>query len=86
MPAGNEMSRVRVQIYGDEYTVKGEIPEKRIRELAALVDSAISEVADSNAGLPRHKVVILAALNMADELLRLREENKELLQLFKDSK
>lgn len=76
---------VRVRIGGEEHAVRGNAPAEYIRELASIVDGNIKIVQRNNPNLTRHRVAILVALNMADELEKLRTEYEELLQLVEEA-
>lgn len=63
---------VRVTIFGHEYTIRGEADPDYIRELANYVDEKMKEIErNTSLNLPL-KVSILAAINLADEIFRLR--------------
>ena len=82
---------VKVTIYGTEYPVKGEADSDYIQEVADYVDGKMKEVADTLSVKSTTKVAILAALNITDELFKLRgssdheiEEIEERLILLAD--
>lgn len=68
-------NRVRVRIYGQEYTITGERDEDTIREIAEYVDSKIKETSEavkqSGSLLP---VPVLAAINIADDYFQNRTD------------
>lgn len=76
---------VRVQIFGEEHIIKGQASPEYIRELAALIDVRLKEVRQKNPLLPRHKIAILVAINLANELEKLKQEHDELLALLKEA-
>ncbi len=59
-----------VTIYGSEYTLKGDADPEYVREVARFVDERMKEVAGTVSTAALGKVAILAAVNIADELLR----------------
>ncbi len=61
---------VTVTIYGSEYTLKGDADPEYVREVAKFVDERMREVAGKVSAASLGKVSILAAINIADELLR----------------
>jgi cell division protein ZapA len=67
-----ESRAVRVHIFGSEYSIRGEADAEYIRELARYVDGKMQEVARSTSVNIPLKVSILAAINLADEVFRLR--------------
>ncbi len=67
------VSRVRVDIYGEPCTVRGDGADPEyIAEVARLVDRRMRELASQAPGLSRTKLATLVALNLADELLQER--------------
>lgn len=66
-------NRVRVSIYGGTYSIQGDAAPEYIERLARLVNERMEEVGRSlSSGTPL-QVAILAALNIADEYMQLRE-------------
>ena len=64
----NSDNLVKVDIYGKEYTVKGQADPKYIESVAEYVDSKMKEV-DANVPFESSlRVAILAAMNITDEL------------------
>lgn len=80
-----ETISVRVQILGEEHIIRGQASQKYIEDLTALVDARLEEVQKSNPMLPRHQVAILVAINLANELEKLKSEYKELLALLEEA-
>ena len=62
-----------VRIYGENYPLRTAEPAARLEELARYVDARMREVAASGKVVVTSKIAVLAALHIADELLRLRE-------------
>ena len=69
---GLARTSVRVRIVGEEYTLRSEAGEAHTRAVAAHVDAVIAQIIASGSVVEPHKAAILAALQIADELLRLR--------------
>ncbi|OGW43252.1 MAG: hypothetical protein A2Y66_08575 [Nitrospirae bacterium RBG_13_41_22] len=72
------MGSVEVYILGQRYSIKGNAPEEHIRNLASYVDKKLKEVYNTSANITPVKASILAALDIADELFRLKNEQEEL--------
>lgn len=67
-----ERQPIKVTIFGSDYTIRGEADHDYIQELAAYVDSKMKEIGQgTQLGNPL-KISILAAINLADEIFRLR--------------
>ncbi len=67
--------RVRVNIYGEEYSIRANGNDEYIREVAAYLDRQMRTIADKLSNKSPSRVAVLAALNIADELFA--ERNKE---------
>jgi cell division protein ZapA len=69
---------LKVEIYDQSYNVSAGDSEEYVRELAAYVDSKMREVAEATRTVDSLRVAVLAALNVADELFRLRSRQHKL--------
>ncbi|HPT82282.1 MAG TPA: cell division protein ZapA [Limnochordia bacterium] len=85
MTTEQEVRSVRVRILGEEHIIKGQASEEYIKSLAAAVNERLLEVQRSNPLLPRHRVAILVALNLLNELEKLKTEHEELLALMEEA-
>jgi cell division protein ZapA len=72
------MGSVEVYILGQKYTIKGDAPEEHIRKLASYVDNKLREVYNLSPNITPVKASILAALDITDELFRLKNEQEEM--------
>ncbi|OGW17769.1 MAG: hypothetical protein A3G93_14900 [Nitrospinae bacterium RIFCSPLOWO2_12_FULL_45_22] len=73
----------RIEIYGRNYTVLGDGDEEYTIQLARYVDQKMREIAQQTSTISTLNLAILVALNITDELFRLREQirtNESLLQ------
>jgi cell division protein ZapA len=68
------MERVQVEIFGQVYSIKGKDDPSYIRELAAFIDAKMKEVQKGTGTVDPHRVAILTALTITDELYRVREQ------------
>ncbi len=65
-----DKAAVRVNIFGEEYSLRSDMGESYTRECAKHVDDAIQQ-AHVRGHVPEpHKAAILAALQITDEMLR----------------
>jgi cell division protein ZapA len=78
----DEGNVLKVNIYGTEYPIRGATDTDYIRQVAEYVDSKMRDIDQSTSVKSSLKVAILAAINIADELFREREEKKGLVQEF----
>ncbi|MBN2242873.1 MAG: cell division protein ZapA [Acidobacteria bacterium] len=72
-----EFTSVRVTIYDREYTLRTQGDPERLRAACADLDRRMREVADSTGTVDTFKVAVLAALSLADDLQRSRDELKK---------
>ena len=76
-------TRSEVRIYGETYVIRSDdADEEHIRRLAEAVDARMRELAGRNPNLSVTRIAVLAALNLADELMRLREQHRLLMAAF----
>ena len=64
----------KIEIYGKSYNLKSSSDEIRVEEAAAYVDAKMQELAQSGKKLSYIDLSLLAALNIAMELLELQKE------------
>lgn len=83
---GWEDQKVSVQIFGELHVIRGSAPEEYIKGLAADVDKRMKEISAKFPRLAAHQVATLVALNLADELVKLKEEQKTLMDMLGESK
>lgn len=69
---------VRVDINGASYTIRGEGSADDVRRVARLVDETMREVAQATGITDSLKVAVLAALQIADDLDRLKRQMSDL--------
>jgi len=69
---------VRVTIVGEEYSIRSDASAEHTEAVARYVDQAIRRIRSNAPPVETHKVAILAALQITDELFRLRENSDEL--------
>ena len=69
-----EPRRVDVEILGQRYAIRSEAPPDYVRQLVAYVEKRVQEVRGDAPGQDTTKVLVLTALDLTDELFRLREE------------
>jgi len=72
-----EVRSIKVSIFGRDYNIRGGSDSEYIRTLAAHVDSVMRDIADKTGSLSSGRVAILAALNIADEMFRERQQFSE---------
>lgn len=78
----HEPVKTIVEIFGEKHVVRGEGTELYIQGLAHEVDKKMRLIAQRLPRLSVHQIAVLTALNLADELAKLREEQETLMQLL----
>jgi cell division protein ZapA len=78
MPQEIKKNRVQVRIYGEDYTMKSEAAQDYMKRVAFYVDEKMRQVSQGNSRLGLNKLAVLTAVNLADELFRVRKELREL--------
>lgn len=82
-------NKVKVRIYGQEYTISGERDEQTIIEIAEYVDTKMREISRFFSSPVPGSLAALSAVNIADELFEAREEvakiKEEKAQLERDA-
>jgi cell division protein ZapA len=68
---------VPVDIAGQRYPIRSSLDPEYVTRLAMYVDEKIRAAADSTPTGDSLRLAVLAALNVADELFRCREANRE---------
>ena len=69
-----EKKRVEVEILGRRHTIRSDAAPEYVQELAAFVDQRAREIQGGNTGEDPSRVLALAALYIADELFRRRDD------------
>jgi cell division protein ZapA len=82
----NTTNKVTVEIFNQEYVVKGSENAEYIEMLAAYVDRRMRMLEQRNHNLSIAKVAVLTALNLADELNKLQEDYDELVKVLEEEK
>jgi len=81
-----QISRVAVSIFDQEYVLKGPEPPQYLENLAKLVDRRMKEVLHKNPSLSQFKVAVITALHLADEIAKIKAEYESLIQLIEEEK
>jgi len=78
------MRTFEVKILGQRYKVRSDDGEDYIQQLADYVNEQLAEVQKSTRTVATHNAAILAALNIADNLFKLREQETRLKKEVKE--
>ena len=75
--------KVTVRIDGEEFNLRGEDSSKnQIKEVASYLDAKVAYLRSMNPGLTKNRLMLLAALNITEELLQLRKEYTDLVNMI----
>ncbi|MFW6238729.1 MAG: cell division protein ZapA [Halanaerobiales bacterium] len=75
-----------VKILGEELTLTGNISREYIERVADYINSIGEEITGAYPRLPRRKLIGLAAVNLADEIFKLKAEKQNRKNKLKDLK
>lgn len=85
-----EKNKISIEINGRNYTLCGEEPADYLFRVGKYVDDKLSVLSAANPMLSTTDAAVLVAVNIADELLRLRDGHSEMderiAQIIKESK
>ena len=76
-------NRITVSIYGDDYTLMAEESPSYMQKVAAMVDAEMGEIMASGR-VGRLDAAVLAAANLADQLLKQQASTENLRSQLKD--
>lgn len=76
---------VKVEIAGEEHLIRGNASEEYILQLGKIVNEKVKAIQQKSPNLTRHRMAILAAINLADELQRVKAEYHELLKIMEEA-
>ena len=71
---GDKIHRASVNILGEKYVIRGDARPEYIAEVAHMVDSRMRELRASAGNISKSRLAVLAAINIADELMQARSE------------
>ena len=75
---------VKVEIFGQVYSIRGELDENYVHKLAKYVDEKMHTIAAGGATVDTQKVAVLAALAIADELHTIQKDRGDREELLRE--
>lgn len=81
-----EKKRISVSIFDQEYVVRSHEDGEYIDRLASYLDGKMRDIKRKSPTLSPHKVAVLTALNLADELFKVQTEYEGLVDLIEETK
>ncbi|HHY04535.1 MAG TPA: cell division protein ZapA [Thermoanaerobacterales bacterium] len=74
-------NKVKVEINNEEYIIKGPETVEHIQLVASYVDEKIKQLSKAHPNLNTYRIAVLTALNITNEMLKLKQEYEEFLSL-----
>jgi cell division protein ZapA len=75
---------VKVEIFGQTYSIQGDLDQAYVQKLAKYVDEKMNAIADVTRTVDTQKVAVLAALAIADELHGMQRERSDREELLRE--
>lgn len=75
---------IRVQIFGQSFSIQGELDEAYVHRLAAYVNDKMNAISRMAPTVDAQKLAVMAALAIADELHSLKEQHGEREEILKE--
>ena len=82
----SDKNKTIVRIAGKEYTLVADLPEEYIHKVAIYVDRKMSDVTRQRDNLSTAMIAVMAAINIADEVMELRGEKEAYMKMDRASK
>lgn len=73
------MENVTITILGKEYSIKSDVEKESLDRIASHLNKKVDEIMKTTRSAAAHNVLILAAMNIADEYFREKNLNQELI-------
>ena len=68
---------ISVMILGERYTIRAAEDPAYVQRVAQYVEAKLTEVVKGSPSLPSSKAIVLASLNIADELFKLEADKEQ---------
>ena len=76
---------IEITILGKTYAFRSEFDQQFMHETAKLLNSKMQEITNRTGTVTTEKVAILTAMNLAGELLKIKDENDQIKKSIKSS-
>lgn len=81
-----DTTSLSVNIHGETYQMKVNNDLDRVLQVVALLDEQMQAIADKMPALKYKDIAVLAALNIAEDYFKLRDDYKMLVDLIEEEK
>lgn len=68
---------IEVEIFGQRFSINGDADESYVQKLAQIVDKHMKHIAQGTKTITPHKLAVLAAINIAHELLESEKKRQQ---------
>jgi len=85
MNAGTQGTTTTVKIYGTEYSVRSQADPEYVRQVGEAVDQEMRRLSQNKVIKSTAELAVLAAMHLADDLFRTREQLQEALRRVGDT-
>lgn len=75
-------SAVKLEILGREYNIKSDEEEERVKKVGEYINRKVREITQATSNISTLNIVILTALNIANDYFDLLEEKEELKRVW----
>jgi cell division protein ZapA len=75
---------VKAQIFGQTYSIRGNLDERYVQKLAKFVDDKMHAIAGATGTVDTQKIAVLAALAIADELHSMQRDRGDHEELMRE--
>jgi len=73
------VENVTITILGKEYSIKSDVEKESLDRIADHLNKKVDEIMQTSRTAAAHNILILAAMNIADEYFREKNLNQELI-------
>ena len=75
---------IKVQIFGQTFSIQGELDEAYVHKLAAYVNQKMTAISEMAPTVDAQRLALMAALAIADELHSLKAQHREREEILKE--
>ncbi|HOJ76792.1 MAG TPA: cell division protein ZapA [Bacillota bacterium] len=83
---GEQCNSFSFKIMGEEYIIRGNDDPQYMREVASYIESIFKSIGENNPRLNKSQISVLAALRIADEYHKLRQQYKYLEEVLEQAR
>ena len=75
---------IKLNILGKEYSIKSNLEESYINQIAHHLNQKIGEVVKTTKTVATHNIVLLAAMEIANDYFQAKNRNEELIAMIEN--